>query len=197
MSSLRTMRIARPYAKALFDSSKTKGPLEKTRNDMNIVSLFLAKSSDLKKLLANPLITKGTKRGLVKALFGERISGNTLKFLLLLIDHSRIDVFGNIAQKFLELSYKHDSIEVAKITSSICLSPYQKKKIVEKLKIITGAKEIKLAVRVDRELITGFIIEIGSKRIDRSLRGQLRQVSARLGVEELFWYEVKNIFKSF
>ena len=84
-------------------------------------------------------------------------------------------------QKFLELSYKQESIEIAKITSSIQLSAQQQKEIAEKLKVITGAKQIKLALKVDPQLIGGFTIEIGSKMIDTSIRGQLKQISSLLG----------------
>jgi F-type H+-transporting ATPase subunit delta len=148
---------------------------------MNIVSQFLANSSDLKKFLGNPLITKDAKKNVIKDILGEQISGSTLKFLLVLVDKGRIEVLEVIAQKFLELSYKQDSIEIAKITSSIQLSAEQQKTIAEKLKAITGAKQIKLALKVDPQLIGGFTIEIGSKMIDTSIRGQLRQISNLLG----------------
>jgi F-type H+-transporting ATPase subunit delta len=151
-------------------------------NDMNIVSQFLANSSDLKKFLSNPLITKDAKKNVVKDVLGEQIDGRTLKFLLLLVDRGRIQILENVAEKFLELSYKQESIEIAKITSSIKLSADQQKEIAEKLKIITGAKQIKLALKVDPQLIGGFTIEIGSKMIDTSIRGQLRQISTLLGV---------------
>ena len=55
------------------------------------------------------------------------------------------------------------------------------KEIAEKLKKITGAKQIKLALKVDPQLIGGFTIEIGSKMIDTSIRGQLKKISALLG----------------
>ena len=148
---------------------------------MNIVTQFLANSSDLKKFLGNPLITKDAKKNVVKDIFGEQIDGSTLKFLLLLVDRGRIEVLDSIAQKFLELSYKQDSIEIAKITSSIQLSADQQQSIAEKLKAITGAKQIKLALKVDPQLIGGFTIEIGSKMIDTSIRGQLKQISSLLG----------------
>ena len=110
-----------------------------------------------------------------------KFDGSTLKFLLLLVDRGRIEVLDSIAQKFLELSYKQDSIEIAKITSSIQLSADQQQSIAEKLKAITGAKQIKLALKVDPQLIGGFTIEIGSKMIDTSIRGQLKQISSLLG----------------
>ena len=174
-------KVAEPYAEALLDLAKSNGSLKETTNDMNIVTQFLANSSDLKKFLGNPLITKDAKKNVVKDIFGEQIDGSTLKFLLLLVDRGRIEVLESIAQKFLELSYKQESIEIAKITSSIQLSADQQKSIAEKLKKITGSKQIKLALKVDPQLIGGFTIEIGSKMIDTSIRGQLKQISSLLG----------------
>ena len=135
----------------------------------------------LKKFLGNPLVTKDAKKNVVKDILGEQISESTLKFLLLLVDRGRIEVLEQIAQKFLELSYKQESIEIAKVTSSIQLSAEQQQKIAEKLKAITGAKQIKLALKVDPELIGGFTIEVGSKMIDTSIRGQLNKMSSLLG----------------
>jgi len=174
-------KVAVPYAEALLDLAKSNDSLKETTNDMNIVSQFLANSSDLKKFLGNPLITKEAKRNVVKDILGEQIDGSTLKFLLLLVERGRIELLENIAQKFLELSFKQESIEIAKITSSIQLSAQQQKEIAEKLKVITGAKQIKLALKVDPALIGGFTIEIGSKMIDTSIRGQLKQISYLLG----------------
>jgi len=174
-------KVAEPYAEALLDLAKSNDSLKETTNDMNIVSQFLANSSDLKKFLGNPLITRVAKKNVVKDILGEQIGGSTLKFLLLLVDRGRIEVLDSIAQKFLELSYKQESIEIAKIISSIQLSAQQQKDIASKLKVITGAKQIKLALKVDPQLIGGFTIEIGSKMIDTSIRGQLRQISSLLG----------------
>jgi|TARA_B100000780_G_C21020063_1_gene408798 F-type H+-transporting ATPase subunit delta len=174
-------KVAEPYAEALLDLAVSNDALKETTNDINIVSQFLANSNDLKKFLGNPLITRTAKKTVVKDILGEQIGSNTLKFLLLLVDRNRVQVLESIAQKFLELSYKQESIEIAKITSSIQLSAQQQKEIAEKLKAITGAKQIKLALKVDPQLIGGFTIEIGSKMIDTSIRGQLKQISTLLG----------------
>jgi F-type H+-transporting ATPase subunit delta len=174
-------KVAEPYAEALLDLAISNDALKETTNDINIVSQFLANSNDLKKFLGNPLITRTAKKTVVKDILGEQIGSSTLKFLLLLVDRNRIQVLESIAQKFLELSYKQESIEIAKITSSIQLSAQQQKEIAEKLKVITGAKQIKLALKVDPQLIGGFTIEIGSKMIDTSIRGQLKQISTLLG----------------
>jgi F-type H+-transporting ATPase subunit delta len=59
-------KVAEPYAEALLDLAISNDALKETTNDINIVSQFLANSSDLKKFLGNPLITRSAKRLLLK-----------------------------------------------------------------------------------------------------------------------------------
>jgi F-type H+-transporting ATPase subunit delta len=174
-------KVAEPYAEALLELAKSNDTLKETTNDMNIVSQFLANSNDLKKFLSNPLVTKDAKKNVVKDIIGEQIEASTLKFILLLVDRGRVAVLDGIAHKFLELSYKQESIAIAKVISSVQLSVEQQQNIASKLKIISGAKQIKLALKIDPQLIGGFTVEIGSKLIDTSIRGQLRQISTLLG----------------
>ena len=174
-------KIVEPYAEALLELANSNDSLKETTNDMNIVSQFLVNSSDLKKFLGNPLITREAKKNVIKDILGEQINPTTLTFLMLVVDRGRISLLDTLAQRFLELSYKTEKIEIAKITSSIQLSADQQKNIAEKLKTITGAKQIKLALKVDPALIGGFTVEIGSKLIDTSIRGQLKQISNLLG----------------
>ena len=174
-------KVAEPYAEALLDLAKSNGVLKETTNDMNIVSQFLANSSDLTKFLGNPLINRDGKKNVVKDILGEQIGASSLKFLLLLVDRGRVAVLDGIAQRFLELSYQEESIAIAKVTASVQLSAQQQQNLAEKLKVISGAKQIKLALKVDPQLIGGFTVEIGSKLIDTSIRGQLRQISSLLG----------------
>jgi F-type H+-transporting ATPase subunit delta len=174
-------KIVEPYAEALLELANSNDSLKETTNDVNIISQFLVNSNDLKKFLSNPLITREAKKNVIKDILGEQINPKTLTFLMLLVDRGRISLLENVAQRFLTLSYKTEKIEIAKITSSIQLSADQQKDIAEKLKIITGARQIKLALKVDPTLIGGFTVEIGSKLIDASIRGQLKQISNLLG----------------
>jgi F-type H+-transporting ATPase subunit delta len=148
---------------------------------MGVVAQFLTNSRDLKKFLANPLITQDIKKSVLKEVLGEQIQPKTMTFVMLLVDRGRIAFLHDIAQKFLELAFKEESIEIAKVISAVSLSVPQQKSLAEKLKAITGAKQIKIALKVDPQLIGGFTVEIGSKLIDTSIRGQLRQISNLLG----------------
>jgi F-type H+-transporting ATPase subunit delta len=179
------VKIAVPYAEALLELANENNSLKETTNDMNVVSKLLVSSSDLKKFLGNPIITREIKKRTLRDVLVEHVEEKTLTFLMLLVDRNRIAYLDSIAYKFIELSYNQESIEIAKVTSSVRLSSDQQKGIATKLKEITGARQIKLALKVDPTLIGGFTIEIGSKLIDTSIRGQLNQISSFLGAAKV------------
>jgi len=100
---------------------------------------------------------------------------------MVLCDRGRISYLDAVIEKALELAYQKSSIEIAYVTSSVEITAAQEESLTAKLKSMTGAKQIKLKLTVDNGLIGGFVVQIGSKVIDNSVKGQLRQMSAYLG----------------
>lgn len=174
------MKIAQPYAEAFLELA-TKNSLDTTINDLNCLSTTLTSSTDLQKLLSNPLVNSENKKSIIKSIFGEKIDSTTLKFLLVLCDRGRISYLGSILEKAIELAYKAASIEIVKVTSSTAFSSSQQESLISKLKKMTGAEQIKLEINTNPDLIGGFIVQVGSKIIDTSIQGQLRDLSSYLG----------------
>jgi len=80
--SIVVSKVAEPYAEALLDLAQSTNALKETTNDMNIVSQFLANSSDLTKFLGNPLITREAKKNVVKDILSEQIGPNIKVFIV-------------------------------------------------------------------------------------------------------------------
>lgn len=182
--SSKNLKIAQPYAEAFLELA-TKDSVDTVITDLNYLSVTLTSSGDLKKLLANPLVNITNKKSILKSIFTEKIDNKTLKFLLVLCDRGRIAYLDSIVAKAIELAYKAAAIEIVKVTSSIPFTAGQQEALISKLKTITGARQIKLGVDVNPTLIGGFIIQIGSRIIDTSLQGQLRQLASYLGTSSL------------
>nr|YP_009027527.1 ATP synthase CF1 delta subunit [Neoporphyra perforata]AGV01093.1 ATP synthase CF1 delta subunit [Neoporphyra perforata]AHB35230.1 ATP synthase CF1 delta subunit [Neoporphyra perforata]AIA19392.1 ATP synthase CF1 delta subunit [Neoporphyra perforata]AIA19810.1 ATP synthase CF1 delta subunit [Neoporphyra perforata]AIA20228.1 ATP synthase CF1 delta subunit [Neoporphyra perforata] len=176
------IKIAQPYAVALLELAKTKKVTEKVSQDIQSIQSILLQSDKLKNFLANPLKTTEAKKEVIIATFGDQISENTLSFLMILVDRKRIAMLDSISSKYLELAYQMESLTIANISTSIALNSNQENLLTEKIKVMTDSKEVKLIVSVDPELIGGFTIQIGSKVIDTSIRGQLRQMASHLDV---------------
>jgi len=178
--SSKNLKIAQPYADAFLELSG-KSSLESVINDLNSLSSTLAGSEELKKLLSNPLVNSQNKKSIIKSIFNEKVDGKTLKFLMVLCDRGRISYLSSIVDKALELAYKAASIETAKVVTAIPFTASQQESLISKLKKMTGADQIKLDLTTNPNLIGGFVIQVGSKIIDTSIQGQLRQLSSYLG----------------
>ncbi len=182
--SSKNVKIAQPYAEAFLELAN-KGSLDNVINDLNCVSSSVSGSAELKTLLSNPLINSQTKKNVVKSVFNEKIDNNTLKFLLVLCDRGRISYLEPIVNKALELAYKAASIETVKVMSSVPFTSTQQEALISKLKKMTGADQIRLDITTNSSLIGGFVVQVGSKIIDTSLQGQLKQLSSYLGSSAL------------
>jgi F-type H+-transporting ATPase subunit delta len=180
----KNVKIAQPYAEAFLELS-SKGSLDTIINDLNCLSTSLSTSAELKKLLSNPLINSQNKKNIVKSIFGDKVDNKTLKFLLVLCDRGRLSYLEAIVEKSIELAYKAASIEIVKVTSSIAFTAGQQDTLINKLKKMTGANQIKLEININPNLIGGFVVQVGSKIIDTSIQGQLRDLSSYLGASVL------------
>nr|YP_009398444.1 ATP synthase CF1 subunit delta [Lophocladia kuetzingii]ARW67630.1 ATP synthase CF1 subunit delta [Lophocladia kuetzingii] len=176
-------KIAVPYAEALLEIAQNVNILSETRNNLSSISTILSKSKDLQLFLSNPLINATTKKELLRTLFDDQINSFIMNFLLVLVDRRRISFLTLIIEKYLELTYRLESTTVAELSVASELSELQYQNLMEKIKFITKSNNIKLETNVDPSLIGGFIIKIGSKIIDASLAGKLKQISLYLNAK--------------
>jgi F-type H+-transporting ATPase subunit delta len=131
--------------------------------------------------LSNPLLNVEAKKSMVKSVFKGKIDGKSVNFLLVLCDRGRIDCLATITSLALQMAYKAASVEVATVVSASEMSEGQQEALVTKLKSMANVKEVKLDIQVDKSLIGGFTVQIGSRIIDTSIQGQLRKLASHLG----------------
>lgn len=170
-------KIANPYAEALLELSKTSNLIEQTSQDLSLISQMMSESYELKSLLMNPLIVNNVKKKVLTQIFTPQISDFVLKFLFVLIDRRRIAVLSIVIEKYLDLAYEVEETIVTEISVVSNLTELQQSDLIEKIKIMTAGKKVKLITNIDPSLIGGFILKIGSKVIDASLSGKLKQIA--------------------
>ena len=181
MTSLSSsVKVATPYAEALFESSKETKALEKTNKDLHIIKTTIEESQILKSFLANPLIIVSAKKEVLKNLFLEQVSNNVLSFLFILIERRRINLFNSIVDCYTKLVNEIDLVALVKVYTVAPLNTQQQEDLQKQLEAITKLKKIQLIIEIKPELIGGLIVQIGSKIIDMSIYGQLNQIHSYL-----------------
>lgn len=169
-------KISYPYAEAFLDFAKKTNSLDELSQDINVIYQFVSNSKDLERFLANPVITKESKKTVLKDILGEQVSSNTLKFLMLLVDKARIEYLKYVAINYTALAAKASGSEIAQVTSVTHLSSDQQEKLKSKLKQLRGISNIELVLKVDPKLLGGFVVQIGSSVLDFSLSGALKKM---------------------
>lgn len=175
-----TAKIAIPYARALFDFSVEKNIMHQITADFQNLDIFLTDSSELWSYLTNPVVKQDAKRDILAKTLQAQINVETFKFLLVLVDRDRINLLPAIIKTYLDLVYETASIKKIDVSTASNFTNLQKTTLIQKLKELTGAREIRLVINVDPNLIGGFLIKTESKIIDFTIKNQLEQLAKHL-----------------
>ena len=163
------------YSRALFEVVNESNELDKTENDIrNFQSLFNS-SPEIKNFIQNPTQSKNTQNSVI-LLITEKLgfSKNLKNFFLLLIEKRRIFFVKKISKSFLKLCSKKRGELNASLISSKELSRTELDEISKDLSKSMGST-IKFEYKVDKELIGGLKLQIGSFMIDTSIQNKLKK----------------------
>jgi F-type H+-transporting ATPase subunit delta len=175
-----TAKIAVPYARALFDFSVEKNIMHQITADFQNLNIFLNESTELTKYLNNPVVSQKAKREILTKILKSQVNTETFKFLMVLVDRNRISVLEAVISDYLELVYETASIKTVEVFAATAFTNLQKDTLIQKLKELTNAREIRLVITVDPTLIGGFLIKTESKVIDFTIKNQLQQLAKHL-----------------
>ena len=175
-----TSKIAAPYARALFDFSVEKNIMHQITADFQNLEIFLDETAELTEYLNNPLISQEAKRETLTKILQSQINTETFKFLMVLVKRDRISLLKSVISNYLELVYETASIKQIEVATAFPFTNLQKNTLIQKLKELTNAREIRLIITVDSSLIGGFLIKTESKVIDFSVKNQLQRLAKHL-----------------
>lgn len=178
--SVITSEVYEPYAQALMSLAKSNNLTDQFGEETKSLLAALEESEELRGFLANPLVKPDQKKAVINQVVGEQVHPFMKNFLLLLVDRRRIVSLEGILKQYLELLRQLNQTVLAEVTSAVELTEEQKQAVRDRVIGMTGARQVDLETRIDRDLIGGVIIRVGSQVVDASLRGQLRRISLRL-----------------
>jgi len=173
-------KIATPYARALFDFSVEKNIMHQITADFQNLEIFLDEAAELTEYLNHPLVHQNAKREILTKTLQSQVNTETFKFLLVLVDRNRINLLKSVISNYLELVYETASIKTIEVLTASPFTNSQKNTLIQKLKELTNAREIRLIINVDSSLIGGFLIKTESKVIDFTIKNQLRKLAKHL-----------------
>jgi F-type H+-transporting ATPase subunit delta len=170
--------VDRVYARALFDAALEENKLEPVRDQLAQVVAAEAEVPELRELLRNPQLDPRARATALRDLLadGEELLRN---FLLVLVDKGRTGQLEEIAREFERLVAEHEGIVHAELTTAIELSDEEARDLLARIEDSTGRK-VEATRKVDPSLIGGIVLQIGSYRLDASVRGRIERLRREL-----------------
>lgn len=176
--------IASRYATALIETSHEAGALSVVESNLNELAAMMESSADLRMLVSSPVYGRESITGAVQEL--ARKAGFhplTINFLAVLAVNGRLNRLSNILEAFaFEVSKRKGEIR-AQVLTAFPLNAEQERTLQDALKKSVGFK-VQLEMSVDREILGGMIVTIGSRMIDDSVKSKLealkRAMSAKI-----------------
>jgi F-type H+-transporting ATPase subunit delta len=168
-------RAALRYAKAVLNLAKETQNEVEVNNSMLLISQTITESNELAIVLNSPVIKAADKIKALDAIFSESIDQISLGVLGLLGENKRLPLLAMVAKQF-SILFDHDKlIDVAKVTTAIPLTAALNKKVIAKIKELTG-NEASVENVVNPDIIGGFILRVGDIQYDASISNNFNEL---------------------
>ena len=168
--------IADRYASALYDLAADSKLVDSVVADLTLLQTMLNDHKDLNLVIKSPLIASTDKLDILeKLLLNIKANKLTLTFLKVLEQNKRFSNLYSIISQFININAYNRGDVLADITSAEELNDEQRKNIKEQLKNTLG-KKLSLNFIVDKKIIGGLIVKVGSKMIDTSLANKINKL---------------------
>jgi ATP synthase F1 delta subunit len=163
--------VARTYARALFESAKEQGRVDKVREELDEFATAADDVPELRSLIRNPELDPPQKARALEAVL-EGADELLRNFVRVVTEKGRAPMLGEIAREFDLLVAAEEQILSVELRTSYELSDDEAAAIVRQIEEASG-RRVEATRTVDPDLIGGLVLRAGSLEVDSSIRGRL------------------------
>lgn len=176
-------RIARPYATALFQVMEKSGvaALRDAEAQLEVVAKLFRLRPDLLRAFEVPAVPPAKKRELLEALARTaQLRPPVQRLLTALSQHYRLRFLTEVVAAFSQLVDRLEGKVRGRVTVASPLEAGQTERLAAVLAEALGQR-VELDSNVEPDLLAGFVVRLGSRVFDGSLRTQLRKFAETAG----------------
>jgi F-type H+-transporting ATPase subunit delta len=170
--------VHRTYARSLFQAAKEAGRVAAVRQDLGDFVEAGRQVPELDELLRNPQLDKRAKAAAVDAVAGGA-DPLVLNLLRLLVEKNRAGEVEQVAAEFERMASAEEGELSVELTTAYELSEEEARTIIGQIEQRSG-RRVEATREVDPALIGGVVLQVGSRRVDASIRGRLDQLGREL-----------------
>ncbi len=168
----------RRYARALFEAAQERNRLEEVQRDLSDFVDAVREVPELRALLRDPVLDRRVK---IAALSDVLAGSDELvrNFVLVLTEQGRAGELEETEREFERFLADETGRLSLELATAIELSDEEAGQIVQQIERASG-RNVEATRRVDPDLLGGVVLQVGSLRLDASLRGRLERLRREL-----------------
>jgi F-type H+-transporting ATPase subunit delta len=167
-------RVAYRYVKSLLQLAVDHQALEEVHADMNLLNTVCEQNRAFTLMLRNPVIKHDKKRQILEAVFKGRAHKLTFAIFDIITRKNREPLLPEIASQFHNAYNEYRGIVKATVITATPLDRKLRAEIDAMVKKISGKKQAEVVEKVESGMIGGFILSVGDRQIDASLKNKLK-----------------------
>jgi F-type H+-transporting ATPase subunit delta len=172
-------RAASRYVRSLLSLAVEKNALEAVHGDMLMFSRIIAENRAFELMLRNPIIKHEKKRDILEKVFTGRVHPLTMGIFDILTRKNREPLLPAIAKEFHSAYNIYQGIGKATVISAVPLDSELRGEFENMVKKLSAKDKVELIEKVDKDMIGGFVLNVGDKQIDASIKNKLKALKVK------------------
>jgi len=172
-------RVASRYVKSLLGLAVEQGALEQVHNDMQLFDKVCTTSADFAMMLKSPIIKHNKKKEILEKIFKGKVHKLSIAIIDILTEKNREPLLPAIAKEFHAAYNEFKGISKASVTTTIPVDAQLRSELEKIVKKLSNTDKIELQEKIDADLIGGFILNVGDKQIDASIKSKLKTLKVK------------------
>jgi len=168
----------RMYARALFEAAQERNRLEPVQQDLAEFVRAVREIPELRALLRDPQLDPRAKISALREILADA-DELVRNFVLVLTERGRATELDETQREFDRLVGEATGRVSLELATAIELSDDEAGQIVQQIERASG-RDVDATRRVDPDLLGGVVLQVGSLRLDASLRGRLERLRREL-----------------
>lgn len=168
----------RTYARALFEAANEDGKLDRVAEQFGDFVAAADQVQELQSVLESPELDPRQKVALLDQVLGDA-DEVVRNFVRLLAEKGRSGELEEIAREFEVLVARERGILDVELTTAVELSEKDFDDLVARIAKASG-RTVRASRAVDASLVGGLVLQVGSRRLDASIRGRLDRLRQEL-----------------
>ena len=172
--------LAGRYASALFDLARDQRQIDAVGRSLDALNQALADSKEFAELVASPLVSRDEALKAFEAIAPQlQLDPISANFLGVLARNGRKNQLSPVIRAFRRLSAEHRGETTADVVTARPLNDDQLAQLKAQLRARAG-RDVTIDAAVDPAILGGIVVNLGSQRIDASIRTKLNRLASAM-----------------